>query len=133
MYKLTVSVPSILYGCFPNTNSFCPENTSYIPFPLNTATRGLYSRIFKINFSAPKMKQNLVQIVFFQFEIFCSVQVSYYTIIWYRKLIEKKGMTFNHDLCYSFYFTFFPPFLRRKRKEEKNNQSLGQKSCLSDQ
>ena len=45
-------------------------------------------------------------------------------------MIEQKGMTFDHNFCYSFYF-LLPPFLVGKRKGDKNNQSRGQKSCLS--
>ena len=44
-------------------------------------------------------------------------------------MIEQKGMTFEKD---AFYYPFLLPlFLGGKRKEEKNNQSRGQKSCLS--
>ena len=46
------------------------------------------------------------------------------------KMIEQKGMTFDH------YFSIHSPFLLpsilgRKRKWVNNNQSRGQKSCLS--
>ena len=44
--------------------------------------------------------------------------------------IEQKGMTFNQDFCY-FILLFSSLFLGGKRKWEKNNQSRGQKSCLS--
>ena len=45
--------------------------------------------------------------------------------------IEQKGMTFDNDFCYSFFFSCSPFFLVGKRKGEENNQSNGQKSCLS--
>ena len=45
-------------------------------------------------------------------------------------LIKQKGMTFDHDFCYSFSF-YSSLFLGGKRKEEKNNRSRGQKSYLS--
>ena len=45
--------------------------------------------------------------------------------------MEQKGMTFDHDFCYFIIFFFFPLFLGGKRKGENNNQSRGQKSCLS--
>ena len=44
-------------------------------------------------------------------------------------LIEQKGMTFDHDFCYS--FSIFFPFFRREEKMEKKNLSCNQKSCLS--
>ena len=44
--------------------------------------------------------------------------------------IEQKGMTFDHDFCYSFSY-FLPSILGGKRKGEENNQSRGQNSCLS--
>jgi len=45
-------------------------------------------------------------------------------------LIEK-GMTFDHDICYSYSPFLLPSFLGGKRKGEENNKSLGQKSFLS--
>ena len=42
--------------------------------------------------------------------------------------IEQKGMTFDHDFCYSFSFSLI---VGGKRKGENNNKSRGQKSCLS--
>ena len=45
-------------------------------------------------------------------------------------MIEQKGMTFDHDFANPSPF-LLPSFLGRKRKGEKNNQSRGQKSCLS--
>ena len=44
--------------------------------------------------------------------------------------IEQKGMTFYHDFYYSFSFSS-SLFLGGTRKGEENNQSRGQKSCLS--
>ena len=43
----------------------------------------------------------------------------------YSERIEQKGMTFDHDFCYSFYFSS-SLFLGGKRKGEINNQSRGQ-------
>ena len=40
-------------------------------------------------------------------------------------------MTFDHDFCNSFTFSSSLFFLGGKIKGEKNNQSLGKKSCLS--
>jgi hypothetical protein len=45
--------------------------------------------------------------------------------------IEQKGMTFDHNFCYSFSFSSSLCFLGGKRKGEKNNQSRGQNSYLS--
>ena len=45
--------------------------------------------------------------------------------------IEQKGLTFVHDFCYSFTFSSTLFFLGGKRNGEKNNQSRGQKACLS--
>ena len=45
-------------------------------------------------------------------------------------MIEQKGMTFDHHFCDSFSFSSHL-FLGGKRKGEDNNQSRGQKSCLS--
>ena len=42
-----------------------------------------------------------------------------------------KGMTFDHDFCYFILIFFLPLILKGMRKEEKNNQSRGQKSCHS--
>ena len=39
---------------------------------------------------------------------------------------------FLQRLCYFIFLFFFPLFLGGKRKGEKNNQSRGQKQCLSD-
>ena len=39
-------------------------------------------------------------------------------------------MTFDHDF-FDFILLFPFPFLGGKRKGEKNNQSYGQKSCIS--
>ena len=44
-------------------------------------------------------------------------------------LIHQKGMTLNHDFCYSFSLS---SLLGGKRKGEKNNESRDFKSCLSD-
>ena len=44
--------------------------------------------------------------------------------------IEQKGITFDHEFCYSFSFSS-SLFFRGKRKGENNNRSCGQKSCLS--
>ena len=44
--------------------------------------------------------------------------------------IEQKGMTFNHFFLFILHF-FFPLFLGGKRKGKEDNQSCGQKSCLS--
>ena len=40
-------------------------------------------------------------------------------------------MTFDHDFCKFIPLFFFPLFSGGKRKGEKNNQSRGQKSCLT--
>ena len=48
-----------------------------------------------------------------------------------QRLIEQKGMTFDHDFCYLILLFFFPSFFKREEKRGKNNQSRGQKSCLS--
>ena len=40
-------------------------------------------------------------------------------------------MTFNHDFNLFILIFFFPLCLGGKRKDEKNNQSRGQKVCLS--
>ena len=45
-------------------------------------------------------------------------------------LIEQKDMTFNHDFPIHSPF-LLPPFLGEKKKEEENDQSCDQKSCLS--
>ena len=45
--------------------------------------------------------------------------------------IEQKGMTFDHDFCYSFSFSSPPSFFVREKIRGKENQSRGQKSCLS--
>ena len=49
------------------------------------------------------------------------------------KMIEQKGMTFDHEFCYFILLVFFSLFIRweEKRPGEKNNQSRRQKSCLS--
>ena len=47
------------------------------------------------------------------------------------KKIEQKGMTFDHDFCYSFSFSSSLLFLGGKRKGGKNNQGRDQKACLS--
>ena len=47
------------------------------------------------------------------------------------KMIEQKGITFDHDVYLPFSFPSSLFFLGGKRKGEKNNQSCGQKSCLS--
>ena len=57
-WVLTVSVPSILSGCFPKWNSFWRAKISKIPFPLKTATRGLYCFIFSTS-NCPPRKQNI--------------------------------------------------------------------------
>ena len=44
--------------------------------------------------------------------------------------IEQKGMTFDHDFCFSFSFSS-SLFFRREEKMEKNNQNRTQKPCLS--
>ena len=46
-------------------------------------------------------------------------------------MIELKGMTFDHDIFYSFSFSSSLFLLGGKGKGEENNQSVGQKSCLS--
>ena len=45
--------------------------------------------------------------------------------------IKQKGITFDHDFCYSFSFFSSLFFSGGMRKEEKNNQSRGQNACLS--
>ena len=40
-------------------------------------------------------------------------------------------MTFDHDFCYSFSFSSPASFFVREKKRGKENQSRGQKSCLS--
>jgi hypothetical protein len=44
-----------------------------------------------------------------------------------------KGINFDHDFCYIILIIFFPLILEVKGKGEKNNQSRGQNSFLSDQ
>ena len=42
------------------------------------------------------------------------------------ELIEQKGMTFDHDFCYSFSFSYSFFLKKEREKGEKNNQSRGQ-------
>ena len=47
-----------------------------------------------------------------------------------EKKVQQKGMTSDLDFYYSFSFSS-SIFLGGKRKEKKNKQSRGKKSCLS--
>ena len=46
-------------------------------------------------------------------------------------MIEQKGMTFDYDIFAINSSILLPSFLGTKKKEEENNQSHGQESCLS--
>ena len=63
-----------------------------------------------------------------------SIRVSQIPCVFEKNIferIEQKGMTFDHDFWYSFSFSSSLFFLGGKIKGEKNDQSRGQKSCLS--
>ena len=47
------------------------------------------------------------------------------------KMIEQKGITFDHDVCLPFSFPSSLLFWEGREKGEKKTQSCGQKSGLS--
>ena len=64
-----------------------------------------------------------------QYWLLLNIYIQSYTS--YKCMIEQIDMTFAKYFWYLFSFSSSLLFLGGKRKGKKNNQSRGQKSCLS--